>query len=263
MHKRENASSAKKRRPKRRLWNWVSMCFWLLIIAVIGYGLLRQIGSTKQNRNQLVSAFWDEVAPKKADVPAAAGENATDKTAWNLILVNREHPIPDDYQVELITLSGGESVDSRIVLALQKMFDDAQADGVYPIVASGYRTADEQQRLMDGKIADYKREGFSPSEAKSKAEAWVAVPGTSEHQLGISVDINADGIHSKGEEVYRWLSKNGYKYGFVQRYPTDKTEVTGTIYEPWHYRYVGQEAAAQMHRQGLCLEEYLRTLEQE
>ena len=140
------------------------------------------------------------------------------------------------------------------------MFDAARADGVYPIVAAGYRTTEKQQSLMAERISDYQKEGYSDEAAKAEAEKWVAVPGTSEHQLGIAVDINADGIHSAGQEVYDWLDENGYLYGFVHRYPSDKTEITGISNEPWHYRYVGMEAAADMTSQNLCLEEYLEMI---
>lgn len=175
---------------------------------------------------------------------------------WCLILVNKEHCIPDDYEVELVELSNGQCVDRRIYPALQEMFDTARSEGIYPVVASGYRTAQKQQSLMDEKIAAYLVEGNSLQEAKEKAEIWVAAVGTSEHQLGISVDINADGVHSAGSEVYEWLDENSYRFGFIKRYPEDKTEITGIINEPWHYRYVGKKAAAEIYRSGVCFEEY-------
>ena len=182
---------------------------------------------------------------------------STNGTEWYLILVNKWNYVPEDYEVELTELANGQSVDKRIYPALQEMFDTARSNGVYPIVASGYRTAKEQQNLMDQKIADYRAEGCSAKEAMTKAEAWVAIPGTSEHQLGIAADINADGIHSTGDEVYEWLNQNAYKFGFICRYPPEKTEITGVINEPWHYRYVGIEAATEIQNQGVCLEEYL------
>jgi D-alanyl-D-alanine carboxypeptidase len=189
---------------------------------------------------------------------ADTSKNDTDETSWSLILVNRWNAIPEDYVVDITELSNGQTVDTRIYPALQKMFDAARADGVYPVVASGYRTAEKQQSLMDEKIAAFKAEGYSASQAKAEAETWVAIPGTSEHQLGIAVDINADGVKSNGSEVYKWLKQNGYRFGFILRYPPDKIEITGVSNEPWHYRYVGIKAAAAMHNQTLCLEEYLR-----
>ena len=84
-----------------------------------------------------------------------------------------------------------------------------------------------------------------------------AIPGTSEHQLGLGVDINADGINSYGYEVYNWLAQNAYGYGFIYRYPENKVTITGIANEPWHYRYVGVNAATEIYKRGICLEEYL------
>lgn len=176
---------------------------------------------------------------------------------WYLILVNKWNYLPDDYEVELTKLDNGESVDKRIYPDLQRMFDAARENGIYPIVASGYRTAQKQQSLMDEKITEYQSDGYSEKAAKKKAEKWVAIPGTSEHQLGLGIDINADGIHSTGNEVYQWLCQNSYKYGFIYRYPEEKTAITGIINEPWHYRYVGADAAEEIYKHGECLEEYL------
>lgn len=175
---------------------------------------------------------------------------------WNLIIVNRWNELPEDYGVELTELSNGQTVDSRIYPYLQEMFDAARAEGIYPIVREGYRTAEEQQEILDEKIQIYINQGYSQSRAERTAKEWVALPGTSEHQLGIAVDINADKSKCSNEEVYTWLAENAYKYGFVLRYPMGKQEITGTSYEPWHYRYVGEEAALEIYEQGICLEEY-------
>ena len=186
---------------------------------------------------------------------------ASEDHGWNLILVNRNSYIPDDYKVELTELSNGEKVDSRIYPELQEMFNDARAQGYGLFVREGYRTQEEQQQLLDEKIEAYENEGKSKSEAKKLAEQWVAIPGTSEHQLGIAVDINADTTKSSSDDVYSWLAENAHKYGFIKRYPSDKTDITGVINEPWHYRYVGKEAALEIYSQGMCLEEYIDTLE--
>lgn len=185
---------------------------------------------------------------------------ASEDNGWNLILVNRDSYIPDDYQVELTELSNGKKVDSRIYPELQEMFNDARAQGYGLFVREGYRTQEEQQQLMDEKIEAYENEGKSKSEAKKLAEQWVAIPGTSEHQLGIAVDINADTTKSSSDDVYNWLAENAHTYGFIKRYPSNKTDITGVINEPWHYRYVGKEAASKIYSQGICLEEYIETL---
>ena len=185
---------------------------------------------------------------------------ASEDHGWNLILVNRENYIPADYEVQLTELSNGKKVDSRIYPELQEMFDDARAQGYSLFVREGYRTQEEQQQLMDEKIEAYENEGKSKSEAKKLAEQWVAIPGTSEHQLGIAVDINADTTKSSSDDVYNWLAENAYTYGFIKRYPSNKTDITGVINEPWHYRYVGKETASKIYSQGICLEEYIDTL---
>lgn len=176
---------------------------------------------------------------------------------WNLILVNSNHAVPEDYQVDLTELSNGKMIDSRIYPALQEMFDDMRSQGIYPVVGEGYRTEEEQQAMMTEKINAYLAEGYSEKKAEKLAKDWVAVPGYSEHQLGLAIDINADKSVSANDEVYQWLAENAYRYGFILRYPEGKEDITGTSYEPWHYRYVGKEAALEIQSQQICLEEYL------
>ena len=186
---------------------------------------------------------------------------ASEDHGWNLILVNRENYIPADYEVQLTELSNGKKVDSRIYPELQEMFNAARAQGYGLFVREGYRTQEEQQQLMNEKIEAYENEGKSKPEAKKLAEQWVAIPGTSEHQLGIAVDINADTTKSSRDDVYNWLEENAHTYGFIKRYPSNKTDITGIINEPWHYRYVGKEVASEIYSQGICLEEYIDTLD--
>lgn len=179
------------------------------------------------------------------------------QTPWNLVLVNRDNPIPEDWEVELVEISDGQMVDARIYDPLMEMFEAARSVnlGQLPNVESGYRSKEKQQNLYDQKLSEFLKEGYSEKEAKNLTEQWVSVPGTSEHQLGLAVDISGEVY-----EIYSWLQENSYKYGFVLRYPADKTAITGVAPEEWHYRYVGVEAATAMYEQGLCLEEYLEQL---
>ena len=107
------------------------------------------------------------------------------------------------------------------------MFDDARASGLELFVREGYRTRQEQKTIMEERIQKYQEEGYSRREAKKLAKEYVAAPGTSEHELGISVDINADNSKCSSDAVYAWLAKNAHKYGFIKRYPSDKTEIGG------------------------------------
>lgn len=176
---------------------------------------------------------------------------------WNLIVVNKYNPIPESYDFALTEVEEGKKVDSRIVEDLQQMFDDMRAVGIYPVINEAYRTAEEQEAIMQDYISDYISQGYSEEEAEAEAKKWVAEPGTSEHQLGLAVDINADTNYSSSEAVYNWLALNAYRYGFILRYPQGKEDITGIDYEPWHYRYVGKAAAEQIYGSGECLEEYL------
>ena len=186
-------------------------------------------------------------------------EFATEQNGWNLILVNQDYYIPEDYKVTLVKLDNGERVDERICPALLEMFEEADKDDVYMVVADGYRSHKEQEEVLKEKTKEYQKRVLIPWIAKMMAEKWVAIPGTSEHQLGIAVDINADAIHSSGQQVYQWLFNHAYEYGFIQRYPSDKSNITGINYEPWHYRYVGEDVAKEMFETDICLEEYLET----
>ena len=185
--------------------------------------------------------------------------------AWELILVNSENTLPENYAVELAQLENEQAVDARIVGDLEKMLADARAEGLSPVVCSSYRTEELQQTLYSNKVSRLLEEGYSQEEAQTEAARWVARPGTSEHQLGLAVDIVAQSypVLDAGQEdtpEQQWLLENAYRYGFVLRYPEGKSHITGIGYEPWHYRYVGREAAEQMYWNDLCLEEYLAGL---
>lgn len=187
----------------------------------------------------------------------SCGSTRNSDLPWNLILVNAKNPIPKNYEVTLTKLSNGNMVDERIYPELQQMFDAARSAGIYPTVSEAYRTSEEQESMMNEKIQEFIEEGYSKHKAKKLAKNWVAKPGTSEHELGLALDINADESFSSDEDVYSWLAENSYKYGFILRYPPDKENITGIDYEPWHYRYVGQEAANEIFERRICLEEYL------
>ena len=181
---------------------------------------------------------------------------------WEQILVNRWNVIPDDYTFETFTLDSGNQIDIRIYNALQKMFDDARSLGIYPVVTEAYRSHDDRVAMMQSYIDAYIAEGYDEKTAKRMAEEYVAIPGTSEHEIGLALDINPDIEYSTTEEVYGWLAENAYQYGFILRYPEGKESITGINYEPWHYRYVGEECAAEIYESGMCLEEYLENKQQ-
>lgn len=196
---------------------------------------------------------------------------STDKdTEWNLILVNSSHKLDEAYaeSISLTQLRNGQSIDSRCYPELQQMMDDCRAQGYSPIICSSYRTHERQQEIFDQQIQVYMNDGMDRKEAEAKTAKSVAVPGTSEHELGLAVDITdiaEQKIVSGMEEqpVQQWLMKNCWKYGFILRYPEDKADITGIVYEPWHYRYVGKEAAKYIYDNQITLEEYKNFTEEE
>ena len=193
--------------------------------------------------------------------PTAAALSADELNAgdgWMLLLVNSSNAIPDGYApTELTELSNGQSVDKRIYPSLQSMFDDARAQGVYPVVSSGYRTAKQQQSERDDKIQEYIDDGKSEDEARTLAATYVAQVGYSEHEAGLAIDIVAKANKSDDDTVWAWMKEHCAEYGFILRYPEGKEGVTGMSYEPWHFRYVGVEAAQKIMGAGITLEEYL------
>ena len=188
--------------------------------------------------------------------------NSIDKTAWNLILVNHTHYLPENYQVNLSYLNSGHAIDSRAYSYLRNMLNDAYDAGLQPIICSSYRSMEKQTQLYQDEVEKWEATGLSRANAEKKAGEVVAYPGTGEHQLGLAVDIcskNYQILDEKQAETpeAKWLKENCYKYGFILRYPVNKSDITGVIFEPWHYRFVGVEAATEIMNKNICLEEYL------
>lgn len=181
---------------------------------------------------------------------------------WRLVLVNAWNPLPEDETVTLKELSNGLRVDERCYPDLQAMMDACRAAGLSPVICSAYRSYEKQEELYWNKVDRLLAQGYAQTDAEEEAGREVARPGTSEHQLGLAVDIvdldnqNLDETQ-KSTAVQQWLMAHSWEYGFILRYPGGKSEITGIIYEPWHYRYVGRDAAAEIYEQGVCLEEYL------
>ena len=178
-----------------------------------------------------------------------------------LILVNPWNEIPEGYEVQLDTVEG-YLVDRRCARALSRMLEDCRAEGYLPIICSAYRTQEYQEGLYRNKIMRLLAEGVPNKDAPDIAAQSVALPGTSEHQLGLCADITDKFYEVKTRELektalFQWMYAHCQEYGFILRYPADKESVTGVMYEPWHFRYVGKEAAAYIMENNLCLEEFL------
>ena len=177
-----------------------------------------------------------------------------------LILVNKENPLTEDVECELVKFDGFE-IDIRIYEDVLQMFKDAKEEGCNLFLASGYRDYNTQRFLYEKKISYFKKLGYDSKEAEEIASMKVTPPLTSEHETGLAVDIlsyaynNMDAGFGQSEAGI-WLSENCYKYGFILRYPEGKEDITEIQYEPWHFRYVGKEAAEFIYVNKLTFEEF-------
>lgn len=197
---------------------------------------------------------------------SAQEENSEfNKDSWNLLLVNKTHPIPDNYEVPLTTLNGSMKCDERVLEPLVNMLNAASSDGIGLIVCSPYRDYKLQERLFLRKINAYMASGKSYLDAYRISSKDVIMPGASEHQLGLAFDIVVNG-HAVLDQAFgttnggKWLKEHCAEFGFILRYPEGKEDITGIVYEPWHFRYVGVEAATYIMENDITLEEFLEDL---
>lgn len=182
-------------------------------------------------------------------------------TGANIIMVNTWYEVPEDYDPELVELPNGKLASAECYDILIKMVDDCTAAGCRPDIIGAHRTIENQRYLFNSILQEYKDKGYG--DAYSRTLKRCAIPGTSEHHLGLAFDIVDKRYPQKytGENnALVWLSEHCWEYGFIIRYPDSKTDITGIMYEPWHFRYVGVELAMEMKDSGLCLEEYLDAL---
>ena len=214
--------------------------------------------------------FADSEAPREQSAPQAkTAQGVPIPTAtlspqvaelpWNLMLVNRDNPVPSDWETDLVTLDNGRKVDRRILPELQAMFDACRKAGLKPTVYTAYRSYEDQKNMLITKYRQYKKRGYSTKDAQAAALKVANYPGYSEHQLGLAVDIDSSNTQvCSNEDVWKWVITHCYEYGFIWRYPSVKTEITGISNEYWHFRYVGVEAATYIMQNKMCLEEYLQ-----
>lgn len=211
-----------------------------------------------------------------ADNSTTSGTTGTSSTVTNvnnytnLTLVNTTSLLPSNYSIETKVIANGDedlnpyslSFDAKAVDSLNQLLKDARDEGLTLYVISAFRATSKQESLYNAEVERQKaaHPEYSEEEAKAAAGKNVAIPGTSEHQLGLAVDFNSVETSFENTAEFKWLKENAEKYGFVNRYPKDKVAITGINYEPWHYRYVGVEHAKKMNEKGLCLEEYVKTL---
>lgn len=239
-------------------------CATVLVAGFLGgvalgrYVESRQAAETVQKKDNQYESLEKEYNSVKEQAEAQNEETRP----WYLMLVNQSHPMEDGYVPELANIDDAHQVDARVLEPLQNMLKAASDEGYSLYVCSAYRSVDRQKELFNESMIDYVNQGMTYYEAAIETAKSIAWPGESEHATGLAMDIVSSdyaGLDEKQGETddQKWLMEHCYEYGFILRYPKDKLEDTGIIYEPWHYRYVGVEAALAIRDQGVTLEEYL------
>ena len=269
-------------KEKNTTWMIVLALFALLLgVGIqIGLGLERDVRTTAQGRAiaaelaaEVRQAAEDREQALYLDKAALAALPAEKAAAYEdlhlelLLLVNPWNPVPEDYSVEVIPVGEWQIGEDQSIAtlcddALLQMIADCQEAGYRPYICSSYRTQAMQEGLFYNKLVRVLSMGYSWDDAPDIAAQSVALPGTSEHQLGLAADI-IDSEYTyldEGQErtgTQHWLMENSWRYGFILRYPNGTTDITGIIYEPWHYRYVGERFAKDIYEKGVTLEEYV------
>ncbi len=261
----------------------LSLLLGVLLLAGLGYIIYKRSGLEAGAPASLVTELKpssaaenpDEPMPKpqaaqqeapsqntREDEPWASGPDI-DISSWEYALVNKENLLESTYAPELSELENGQYFDSRAVDALKDFIEAARAEGFSVCLSSAYRPYSVQESLFKSKVREVQSwYGLDEESAALKAKTIVAYPGTSEHQLGLACDITDRYYAYMNEslaetELLKWMAENCAAFGFILRYPEDKQELTGVMYEPWHFRYVGKEAAGYITENGLCLEEFV------
>ena len=212
------------------------------------------------------SAVPTATLPDVSSQPLINGELNADFS--NLLLVNGDNPLPKDFDYEgnLTTidkkyLCGNlNQMDEDAYIFAKAMLDAAHKDNVELYIRSPYRSYSTQNVLFENQVKRCLNGSVSREQAEITASTVVARPGTSEHHTGLAVDLNSVETNFEDTEAFSWLKEHGEEYGFIMRYAEDKQDLTGVIYEPWHWRFVGIKHAKEMNRLGMCLEEYIEYL---
>lgn len=269
---------------RRRIFLSVCAVILAAVILLIVFAVKAVMsGGEKDNNSSEVSSLQSdsvsdvsdvsdasEVSSEQSSTPSypATGPNGLDANYTKLLLVNGENPLPEDYDYEgnLTTIpdkyiNGSlKQIDKDVWPYMQAMIEAAWADGVKLYVWSPYRSYSTQNMLFKKQVDRQIAKGVPADKAEDEAATVVARPGTSEHHTGLAADFNMADDKFETTEMYTWMQQHAADYGFIMRYSGEKQSITGVIHESWHYRFVGINAAKEMNRLNMCLEEYVEYL---
>ncbi len=256
------ARVAKRRRQRRTFAIVVFVLIFILLLIAIAVIISNNIEKPAESvappaPSAVVSSSVVASAPPVEEAPVIPPVTDAHGVAGLPPLFNYANYIPDSYVLDLVDVGGGQSMQRDAASAFLAMSEAASADGVYLAPVSGYRSHEQQQNNYNASIQNYLNQGIGQDEAVRLTELYYAIPGTSEHEAGLAMDIGVVDDSFAQTAAYDWLQAHCTEYGFINRYRQDQTEITHIAWEPWHYRFVGTNHAALIEDNGLTLEEYL------
>ena len=260
---RRSTGTARRGIPNKTIFAWAGIVLIALLIILYFVFFGGKDGDVAPGISGSVPSSTSQPADSTPpDASSAAPVETIPRDEWYMVLANRSSVLPGDFTVAETATVGEAVIDARIAEALRQMVNDAAAAGVKLKPTNGYRSIARQQELWDARVKTLMEGGLSQADAETKAIDYTSAPGTSDHNTGLGLDIVSEDHPAKDAgfaetAAAQWLAEHAADYGFILRYPSDKTEATGMDYEPWHYRYVGSEQAHKIKESGLCLEEYL------
>ncbi|MCI8326724.1 MAG: M15 family metallopeptidase [Lachnospiraceae bacterium] len=248
----------------RRTGLFLAVCSILLVIGSFGIWSVQGERTTKSKSSESKVEQVFRMSSKKEYHEVQRIQQDYEEL---LVLANKENMLPQNYKVNLRKICNGR-LEAADVLCddLTKMLADAREEGYQYYIASAYRTREYQRKLIDHDVKKHRGKGMSYEEALQETYRQVMPAGYSEHETGLALDILVSGNSNMDltQEVFpgnQWLRTHCAEYGFVLRYPKEKEEITGIDYEPWHFRYVGKEAAEYLTKYNLTLEEFWKIYE--
>ncbi len=272
-------NNIKKRKKHYRIFTQELMilCFTATVLFILIINLYRRSAASGKvytaaySENSDNVNTGDRVIPENETAPASFQNNNSElskeakeiyeRNKSLLILVNTESPLPDSYEFSKHTLNSGFVIDEQAYADFYRLTRACNDANLHYNIISAYRDRETQQGIIDRNVNEFMQSGLSEAEAREKTYETVQRVGCSEHETGLSLDLVDENIFSLTEDLetnptVKWFMENCSEYGFILRYPKEKVDVTGINYEPWHFRYVGQEAARFMNEHNLTLEEF-------
>jgi len=243
--------------------SFIGIIIGILVVAILIVIIMPSDKKTDEDDVKLVTT--EEVTTVEEPDLQAQCEQVYYADKEFLMLVNNYNPLDENYEFEHHTLNCGYDIDARIYDDLSAMLTALNNDGLHYNILSAYRSREDQTQILEDNVARNMEQGMSEEEAYEEAYRTVQKVGCSEHETGLCFDITEENTVVLTESVEEspvniWLMEHCHEYGFILRYPKDKEDITGISYEPWHFRYVGKEAAKFMYENDLTLEEFYMLL---